>query len=148
MAARISLGMIVRNEGRTLHQCLASVAPHVDEIVIGLGGESTDNTEDIIKHYIEQGFPIEVIPLEWNEDFSEARNTVLDATTGDYFLWLDGDDVLVGADKLRGYIDTMPDIDMFYVGYDYARDENGINNCYLIRERMVRRHRELDPVYR
>jgi hypothetical protein len=36
--ATISLGMIVKNEARTLRACLESVAPYVAEIVIGLGG--------------------------------------------------------------------------------------------------------------
>lgn len=148
MAARISLGMIVRNEGRTLSECLLSVAPHVDEIVIGLGGESTDNTEQILKEFIDDGYNIKLLRLEWHDDFSEARNEVLEATTGEYFLWLDGDDILVGADKLRGYTETMPNVDMFYMGYDYSRDENGINNCYLVRERLVKRHPEMEVDYR
>lgn len=143
MTFRISLGMIVKNEGRTLQNCLASVASHVDEIVIGLGGKSTDDTEQIIKEFIDQGFPITVFPIEWTDDFSEARNQVLDRVTGDYFLWLDGDDVLVGAEKLRQYATTNPNIDAFYMGYDYARDENGNCVCYLIRERLVRLQDEL-----
>lgn len=139
MTFRISLGMIVRNEGRTLQRCLESVAPHVDEIVIGLGGESTDNTEQIARQFTDKVFKI-----EWTNDFSEARNQVLDRVTGDYFMWLDGDDELVGGEHLRSLIQNNPNIDGFYCGYDYARDEQDNTVCYLIRERLVRLQDELE----
>ncbi len=131
----ISLGMIVRNEGRTLEQCLESVKDQVDEIVIGLAGQSTDDTVQIARKYTDKVFDI-----EWHDDFSEARNIVLKASTGDYFLWLDGDDELV-RDKgrsLHELIIANPQIDAFYWGYDYSRDDDGVNNCYLIRERLIR----------
>lgn len=138
MTFQISLGMIVRNEGRTLEACLNSVAPYVNEIVIALAGESTDNTEEIARKFTDNVFSI-----PWTDNFSEARNQVLDRVTGDYFLWLDGDDVLVGGDKLAQYVITNPNIDAFYMGYDYARDDKGNCLCYLIRERLIRLQGEL-----
>lgn len=134
----ISLGMIVKNEGRTLRQCLESVAPHVDEIVIGLGGESTDDTEAIARE-----FTPNVFQIDWKSDFAAARNEVMGRVTGDYFLWLDGDDTLVGGEKLRSYTDRYPNVSSFYMGYDYGRDEHGQNVCYLIRERLVAMFDEL-----
>lgn len=138
MTFRISLGMIVRNEGRTLRACLESVAPHVDEIVIGLGGESTDDTEQIAREFTDKVFPV-----TWTDDFSAARTQVMEHVTGDYFLWLDGDDELVGGDQLRSLIIANPNVDGFYMGYDYARDEGGNCTCYLVRERVVRLQDEL-----
>jgi len=141
--------MIIKNEGRTLEACLKSVAPFVDQIVIGLAGESTDNTKDIIDIHNGYGSPtqtkIEFFDIEWIDDFSAARQEVFDRCTSEYFLWLDGDDVLVGGEKMQGYILTNPNVDAFYMGYDYSRDENGMNNCYLIRERLVQRHPEIQP---
>lgn len=131
----ISLGMIVRNEGRTLERCLESVKDQVDEIVIGLAGQSTDDTAQIARKYTDKVFDI-----EWHDDFSEARNLVLSKCTGDYFLWLDGDDELImdGGHSLHELIVANPSMEAFYWGYDYSRDENGVNNCYLIRERLIR----------
>ena len=140
---KISLGMIVRNEGRTLDQCLTSVASHVDEIVIGLGGKSTDNTEDIIQSWVERGFNIKTIPIRWTNDFSAARQIVWDACTGDYFLWLDGDDELIGGENLRKLIRFNPNVDAFFAGYDYAQDDEGNTTCYLVRERLIRFHDQL-----
>lgn len=137
----ISLGMIVRNEGRTIYNCLMSALPFVDEVVIGLAGESTDNTTDEIARALKE-FPDlahEVFAVGWEDDFSKARNIVLEKCHSEYFLWIDGDDELVGGDKLRGYIDRYPNVNAFYMGYDYARDEFGNNFCFLIRERLVKR---------
>lgn len=133
----ISLGMIVRDASATLEKCLESVAPHVDEIVIGLGGESTDNTEEIARRFTDK-----IIPIEWHDDFAEARNIVLAATTGDYYLWLDADDELLGGEHMRQLIELEPDMDAFYWGYDYAQNENGHSVCYLVRERLIRKSRQ------
>lgn len=143
MSTGISLGMIVRNEERTLRECLESVAPFVQEIVIGLGGESTDSTEQIAREFTNK-----VIQLEWQDDFSAARNEVLEHCTKDYFLWIDGDDTISNAQGLLRAIEQHPNIDAFYLGYDYGRDEQGNNICYLIRERLVKRHRELPVDYK
>jgi glycosyltransferase involved in cell wall biosynthesis/2-polyprenyl-3-methyl-5-hydroxy-6-metoxy-1,4-benzoquinol methylase len=129
----ISLGMIVRNAEATLERCLESVVPYVDEIVIGLGGESTDGTEEIARKYAQK-----VIQLEWHDDFALARNTVLAACEGDYYLWLDADDELIGGEHMQQLIEEHPEVDAFYWGYDYSRDEAGVNTCYLIRERLVK----------
>lgn len=133
----ISLGMIVRDASVTLKQCLESVAPHVDEIVIGLGGESTDNTEEIAREFTDK-----IIPIEWHDDFAEARNIVLAQTTGDYFLWLDGDDELIGGDQMRRLIAQFPDVEAFYWGYDYSQNETGASTCYLVRERLIKKSRQ------
>lgn len=133
----ISLGMIVRNCESTLQKCLESVAPYVDEIVIGLGGESTDGTEEIARQFTDK-----IIPIEWKNDFAEARNIVLQATTGDYFLWLDGDDELVGGERMQQLIADYPQVEAFYWGYDYARDEHGNCLCYLVRERLIKKSRQ------
>lgn len=129
----ISLGMIVRNAEATLERCLESVAPYVDEIVIGLGGESTDRTEEIAKKYATT-----LIRLPWNNDFAAARNQVLEACKGEYFLWLDADDELIGGEHMQQLIADNPRVDAFYWGYDYSRDDAGVNTCYLIRERLVK----------
>ena len=43
-ADTIGVGIIARNAGKTIKQCVKSFAPFVDQIVVVLAGESTDNT--------------------------------------------------------------------------------------------------------
>lgn len=129
----ISLSMIVRNEGRTLERCLESVAQYVDEIVIGLAGESTDNTEEIARKFTDK-----IIPIEWHDHFADARNIVLEQCTGDWLLWLDGDDELINGDRMPELIEQRPQTGAFYFGYDYGRDEDDATHTWLWRERLVR----------
>jgi len=91
--AKVSLTMIVRNEGHNLPHCLKSVSGIFDEIVIVDTG-STDNTKDIAV-----SFGATVIDFAWIDDFAAARNVALDNATGDYVLWLDADDVIESAER-------------------------------------------------
>ena len=94
---KLSLCMIVRDEEEMLPRCLEAVAPAVDEIVIVDTG-SIDRTMEIAR-----SFGARVIEREWTGSFSDARNVSFDEATGDWLLYLDADEVLVGADvdKLR-----------------------------------------------
>ncbi len=86
--ARLSLCMIVKNEEQFLRNCLESVKGVVDEIVIVDTG-STDNTLNIARE-----FGAKIVPFQWVEDFSAARNVSLQHATGDWALWLDADEEL------------------------------------------------------
>jgi len=95
---RISLAMIVKDEEEMLPRCLEAIHDVVDEMIIVDTG-STDRTVEIAESY-----GATVLHHEWTGDFAEARNVSLDAVTGDWFIYLDADEVLVREDaqKLRG----------------------------------------------
>ena len=100
---RLSLCMIVRDEQEMLPRCLAAVAGAVEEMVIVDTG-STDATVEIAR-----SFGARVIFHEWSGSFAEARNVSFDAATGDWLIYLDADEVLVGEDapllrSLTGHI--------------------------------------------
>jgi glycosyltransferase involved in cell wall biosynthesis len=94
---RISLAMIVKDEEEMLPRCLEAIHDVVDELIIVDTG-STDRTVEIA-----ESFGAKVLHHEWTGDFAEARNISLDAATGDWFMYLDADEVLVREDaqKLR-----------------------------------------------
>jgi tetratricopeptide (TPR) repeat protein len=96
----LSLCMIVRDEEQMLPRCLAAVAPAVDEIVIVDTG-SSDGTVEIAR-----SFGARVIEHPWTGSFAEARNVSFDAATGDWVMYLDADEILVGDDipRLRALI--------------------------------------------
>jgi tetratricopeptide (TPR) repeat protein len=95
---RLSLCMIVRNEQEMLPRCLAAVAGAVDEIVVVDTGSSDATIE------IARSFGARVIEREWTGSFAQARNVSFDAASGDWLIYLDADEVLVGEDasQLRG----------------------------------------------
>jgi glycosyltransferase involved in cell wall biosynthesis len=83
---RLSLTMIVKNEGKYLDECLASAKDIADEIIVVDTG-STDNTIEIAKKYNAQ-----VYNFKWVDDFSAARNYALSKSTGEWILYLDADE--------------------------------------------------------
>jgi tetratricopeptide (TPR) repeat protein len=89
---RLSLCMIVRDEQEMLPRCLEAVAGAVDEIVIVDTG-STDATVEIAG-----SFGARVISHAWSGSFAEARNVSFEAASGDWLMYLDADEVLVGED--------------------------------------------------
>ena len=88
MAEKISLCMIVKNEGQNLSRCLNSVSSIVNEIIVVDTG-STDSTCEIAYQY---GAIIHRFP--WNDNFSDARNASLELAQGDWILFLDADEEL------------------------------------------------------
>ena len=110
MMARLSLCVIARNESRFLGDCLASVAPWVDEVVVVDTGSEDETVE------IASSMGARVLHHPWNEDFAEARNVGLAAATGDWILTLDADERLgpgAGA-MIRAAIED-PRIDAFFL---------------------------------
>jgi cellulose synthase/poly-beta-1,6-N-acetylglucosamine synthase-like glycosyltransferase len=74
---RLTVGMIVKNEEKNLEKCLNALKPLLDavpsELIVTDTG-STDRTVEIAQKYTDH-----IIHYEWNDDFSAARNTGLDA---------------------------------------------------------------------
>ncbi|EAX46949.1 glycosyl transferase, family 2 [Thermosinus carboxydivorans Nor1] len=85
---RVSLAMIVRNEGSRIAKCLASVKDVVDEIVVVDTG-SCDDTVQIARTFTDK-----VYCLPWQNDFAAARNFAIDQTTHEWILSLDADERL------------------------------------------------------
>ena len=102
---RLTVGMIVKNEEKNLEKCLNALKPLLDavpsELIVTDTG-STDRTVEIAQKYTDH-----IIHYEWNDNFSAARNTGLDAAHGEWFLYLDADE---------WFDDVTPLIDFFNSG--------------------------------
>ena len=98
----ITLCMVVRDEAADLEECLKSVLPYVDEVLIGDTG-STDQTPDIIRAMCS----VEPIAIELHPDncysLTPARNSVYERVKTDWILYLDADERLTrsGGSALR-----------------------------------------------
>jgi glycosyltransferase involved in cell wall biosynthesis len=102
LSTKISVCLIVKNEEKSIADCLKSVQD-TDEIII-LDTGSTDGTEQAITRlnlptngrYIKGEY-------QWKDDFAHARNAALSHCTGDWVLVIDADEVLEpgGIAKLR-----------------------------------------------
>jgi glycosyltransferase involved in cell wall biosynthesis len=141
--APISLCLIVKNEEANIENCLRSIRPYVEEIVVVDTG-STDKTPEIVKKYAD----IFEVYTECNypdgriKSFSMARQRSFDLATKEWAMWIDGDDIVVGADKLP---DLIREYDKQRNGsaacvmlpYEYAHDAEGKCICLHYRERII-----------
>lgn len=131
----ISAVLIVRNEAPRLEACIASIRPHVDEIIIVDTG-SIDGTDRIAERLADV-----FARFTWNEDFAEARNFATRLATHAWIFWCDGDDVVEGAENLRRHTE---EIDakrgdrpaMLMAPYEYSRDAEGNVTLLQTRERL------------
>jgi len=103
--ASISLCMIVKDEEAVLERCLEAAARVVDEICVVHTGSGA-RTLEIARERADR-----VVQLEWNEDFSTARNASLALAEGDWVLVLDADETIdVSArDALEDFAATHAD---------------------------------------
>ena len=116
----IELSMIVKDEATSLARCLRSVQGAVDRILIGDTG-SSDNTVEIAR-----SFGAEIVHVPWNNDFSQARNALLERATCDWVLVLDADEMLdaQGPAQLRRDVQAAG-IDAYDVHrWNYVRERN------------------------
>lgn len=85
---KISVCLAVYNEEENLHSCLESIKDLAWEIVIVDGG-SKDKTLDIAKE-----FTAKIIKTNNPPNFHINKNKAIDATSGDWILQLDADEVV------------------------------------------------------
>lgn len=101
----LSIGMIVKNESRCLEKCLKALEPVRNaipcELIIADTG-SIDNTKEIAQKYADL-----VFDFTWVNDFSKARNAVIERCRGKWCLTLDADEYFAG--KLEDLISLVND---------------------------------------
>jgi glycosyltransferase involved in cell wall biosynthesis/SAM-dependent methyltransferase len=97
----LTIGMMVKNEEKHLTECLSSLDKIRDEldselVIVDTG--SDDNTVEIAKKYTDK-----VYFHEWNDNFSEMRNTVISYAKGDWYFSLDGDEILNNPETIINF---------------------------------------------
>jgi glycosyltransferase involved in cell wall biosynthesis len=127
----LSVCMIVKDAQGTLYRCLDSVRPIADEIIVCDTG-STDHTRQIAREYTDQ-----VHEVPWEDDFSIARNRSIERASGDWILWLDADEHLVGAGQLAKYLR-----DNMYNGYVIRQHHHAVDADFKpdVPVRLFRNH--------
>jgi tetratricopeptide (TPR) repeat protein len=140
----LAASLIVRNEAAFIADCLASVRPVVDDLVVVDTG-STDDTPAIAASH-----GARVFHFPWRENFAEARNAGLDLCRTDWILYIDADErlapvtresveaLLAGAPEvafrllLRPMVGSTP-----YREYRLWRNDARIRFCNAIHEKVV-----------
>lgn len=97
MTPWLSILIPVYNVENYLTECVNSVLSQIDEQIeiITLDDQSTDNSFKLLNTLAAQSaYPITVLQHDKNAGLSAARNTMIDAASGDYLWFLDSDDAL------------------------------------------------------
>ncbi len=99
---------LVKNEARWLWYSVTSVIDHVDRVLLWDTG-STDGTLKIVEE-LKKKYPGKIDFREYgevtSETFTEARQGMLDVTTSDWFLVVDGDEIWY-EDSIKKVIETI-----------------------------------------
>lgn len=98
----VGLMMIVKDEAHVIERCLTSTLPAIDWWVVVDTG-STDGTQGVVRRLLAD-VPGELVERPW-VSFGHNRQEALDLArasahrrgTGDYALWIDADEQLVGT---------------------------------------------------
>lgn len=92
---RVWAHTLVKNEALWLWYSVSSVIDHVDKVLLWDTG-STDGTLDIISE-LKRIYPDKILfkrrEVNTAEEFTEARQEMLDVTKSEWFLMLDGDEI-------------------------------------------------------
>ena len=134
---KLALNMIVRpadDEAEALARCLNSVAEHVDGIFITITGHN-EKCERVANMY-----GAHISHFEWCDDFAKARNFALDQIPDEYthWMWLDCDDVLLGAEELKDTIEQSNNADVIAMRYNYFYNEQGEPEVVHIKTRIAK----------
>lgn len=113
----VSIVVPVYNTGMYLEQCLNSILEQTyrNLEIICVNDGSTDDSTDILNEYASKDARIKVIHQE-NSGVSAARNRGLDAATGEYVTFVDGDDWVEAEAYERMIRQFANDVDIVAMG--------------------------------
>ncbi|MCL2633241.1 MAG: glycosyltransferase family 2 protein [Oscillospiraceae bacterium] len=141
----LSISMIVKNEEKYLGKCLSAITPLLNAVpseLIIVDTGSTDKTVEIAKKFTDK-----VFDFEWVNDFSAARNFGLEKCTGEWFMFLDADDIFdedvseaVNFFNNKGISSLYNSA--YYVTRNYSKPGDSTHSDLLV-QRIARRTPEL-----
>lgn len=145
----LSIGMIVKNEEKYLEQCLTALKPILEnvpsELIIADTG-SSDKTVEIAKRFTDK-----VYHFDWIDDFSAARNFTLEKSTGEWFMFIDADEILQNCDDIIRFFNS-GEYNKYntasYIQRSYSDIANGkVNTSQYIDMKVLRLTKRLNGVY-
>lgn len=132
----VSIGMIFKNEIRCLERCMKSLEPLRQavpcELVMADTG-SGDGSREIAEKYADI-----LLDFPWVNDFSAARNAVMDRCRGKWYFSIDADEWLDGdVQELVGFLRSEQPMcecaDMIIRNYMQANSQKEYQDARLIR---------------
>ena len=123
---KISINMVTYNRAHYIAEAIVSVLAqsfHQWEMII-IDDGSIDNTERIVKDFMDKDDRIKYFKNEKNLGVVRSRNLVLEKSVGKYIAVLDSDDVWCDIEKLRRQFDKLEDVFVLVGSNVFTIDEN------------------------
>lgn len=136
----LSIGIIFRNEIRCIERCLKSLQPLRDAIpceVVMADTGADDGSREIAEKYADI-----MIDFPWINDFSAARNAVMDRCSGKWYMTIDCDEWV--DSNIEGYVAFLTTNEKFDFAsliirnYDTAELDKGSSYSDFLAVRLVR----------
>ena len=129
MPPTVSINLCCYNSEKYLEETIQSICSQTykDWELVVINDGSTDETEIIIKEYINQGYPI-IYCWQVNHGLGYSRNEALKRSQGKYIAFIDHDDIWL-PDKLEKQISLFngnPEIDFVYSNYYIMKNNQKI----------------------
>lgn len=143
MQALVSVIIPTYNLSRQITDCICSVSKQVYqniEIVL-IDDASTDNTLSVARQALEQGgVKYKIISMRENSGVSAARNAGIEAASGEFITFLDGDDY-IGGSLIGGLCDaafeSQPAADVTICGYCFLEKSTGQKHLQPIDKKIT-----------
>ena len=121
---KVSVIIPIRNSSKHIEECIDSVLNQTYENIeiIAVDDNSSDNSVSIVENKNDDR--IKIIKLEQNVGAARARNTGIDASTGELLCFLDSDDYWV-LDKLEKQVRFIEQNNFVFIYSDYAYLKKG-----------------------
>ena len=136
---KLTIGILISNRIahiRSVMEALRSLLSAVPSelIAVDTKGLDTDGSIDIVREYTDK-----IYPFTWCDDFAAARNVCLEHASGEWFMFLDDDEVFDDVQELINFFQSGEYLN-YGSGYYYVRNyaSDGTYNMGIV-GRMVRR---------
>lgn len=114
---KLTIGILISNRIQYIERVMSGIKPLLDELpaeliaVDTVGPEKTDGSVDVVKRFADR-----IYPFKWCNDFAKARNVCIEHATGEWFMYLDDDEVF----------EDIGEIIEFFRSGEYKNYESGI----------------------
>lgn len=136
--------MIVKNESKYLEECLNALNPILENITSELIIVDTGSTDESVS--IARKFTDKVYFHRWNDDFAEARNVTLEKSKGEWFFYIDADEILQDTSDIINFFNTKAHESYRSLSIcikNYVSEDQGEVGSKLYSRRIVRIDNEL-----
>lgn len=137
---KLALHLIVKDQLNEVIRICEDYGKYFDEIVMAVDID----VEKFREHFKPYEY-IKVLDYKWKKDFADKRNFVVENTESDYYLRMDTDDSLSGAENIRAVFSDCVSrgIDIVYTPYLYSTDVDGNCDGKHWRETLIRNTKDI-----